>query len=138
MEELERDVAPEFVVPGAEDLAHAPGAETAEDAIAAHDVTGRGKGVHLFGQWRDRPLRFLVDTPALAHGAVEGKRRVLLRPAPGLDQAILFGLQASNPAAGAPRDPQCFSRLAHRGYHSSVAPSPVPAPSVFDMSTAPG
>ncbi len=45
MQELERDVAFEIVVPRAEDLSHAPGAETAEDAVAAHDVAGRRKGV---------------------------------------------------------------------------------------------
>jgi hypothetical protein len=63
MEELERDVALEIVVPGAEDLSHAPGAETAEDAVAAQYVTDRWRGV-----------RFPVDAPILAHGAVEGKR----------------------------------------------------------------
>jgi hypothetical protein len=60
MEELERDVTFEIVVPRAEDLSHAPGAERAEDTVATHDIADRNvadhniadrrKGVRLFGR----------------------------------------------------------------------------------------
>jgi hypothetical protein len=74
MEKLERDVAFEIVVPGAKDLAHAPGAEPAEEAAAAQDVTGRWKGVRRFRGRRGRPPRLPVDAPTLVHGAFERKR----------------------------------------------------------------
>jgi hypothetical protein len=51
MEELERHVAFEIAVPGAEDLSHAAGAKRAEDMVATHDVAGYRKGVRLFGRW---------------------------------------------------------------------------------------
>ena len=55
MEELERDVTFEIVVPRAEDLSHAPGAETAEDTVATHNIADRRKGV-MRRFWSDSML----------------------------------------------------------------------------------